>query len=155
MKYTQRYFFENYGLKELVFSSQNLSLIEDLNINGIAAIKNIWDMVTNLYIEHIDDEYIFNMNNFDIQIDELDNRYIVIIQMPKPIITPECYYIGLIIPKNNIATDARYLTLEYSCNNNLEASCFCEWLNIEENHLNYGIEIDISRERFYEKLINL
>jgi len=154
IKHTQRYFFENYGLKELVFSSENLSILEDLNTNHIVAIKNIWDMVTNLYIEHIDDDYIFNMNDFDIQIDELDNRYIVVIQMPKPTITPECYYIGLIIPKKGIEMDTRYLTLEYSYNDKLEASCFCEWSDTEESHLNYGIEINTSKENFYEKLLN-
>ncbi len=84
---------------------------------------------------------------------EFDNILFAVIRLPKPIQSPEAYFIGLIIPRNT-SRKARYITLEYGLDDDDNPITFlCEW--DKETHLNLGEVDESSLKHFKDTLFKL
>lgn len=101
----------------------------------------IWEGLANKM--HVDQPY----DGLDVTTKSLrPDTEIIIIRMPKPVASPEVFYIGIAfrIKKQFVKTEvisSRYFTLELGLNiiTQNDEYHFCEWVGaIEHKHLNYG-----------------
>jgi hypothetical protein len=77
--------------------------------------------------------------------------------MPKPKVSIDCYFIGLVIDKNKEILP-RYITLEYymDTDSNKYTTYSCEWISGDnEEHINYGHIIDEDLQQFHDFIVNL
>ncbi len=68
-----------------------------------------------------------------------DKYKLVIITLPQPLVSPEAYYVAMVVPNKGYNRDSRYFTLEKIADSGEKQldSFFCEWTS--KLHKNYGI----------------
>lgn len=146
----QHYKFAHEVLKDAFFEDRN-ALIETI-LASEDDLKGLWYDVGKYYAEHYEGVQELDGSDLSVVVQEFEDKFFIIIQMPIPMESPEAYFVGLIIPPEDI-DNARYITLEYGEDDDFNYTVLCEWT--EDAHLNLGEGCEPTMTHFKNTLITL
>jgi len=129
----QHYKFTHEVLKDMFFEDRDTLISQVLKSEG--GLRGLWHDVDKFYTENYE---VAGLDGSEIKVEakEFEDTLFIVLQLPKPQLMAEAYFIGLIISRNN-SVNGRFITLEYGLDeDDLDCTYLCEWE--KEIHSNYG-----------------